>query len=162
MSAIQNINEPWRDHSGLEVETFLKAQIVSTIASIGGKIGFVEMVGTDLRFYDYEGGTVIATIPFGGDVYTISVESNMGQSFYVLADESTKVMEITPSTVVGSFGSSATEDFPEDYSYIVAVNTGNGYVNRLSGNIANDATASFDIRPFLATGTTISVFPSRA
>ena len=152
MSAIQNINEPWRDHSGLEVETFLKAQIVSTIASIGGKIGFVEMVGTDLRFYDYEGGTVIATIPFGGDVYTISVESNMGQSFYVLADESTKVMEITPSTVVGSFGSSATEDFPEDYSYIVAVNTGNGYVNRLSGNIANDATASFDIRPFLATG----------
>lgn len=152
MSAIQNINEPWRDHSGLEVETFLKAQIVSTIASIGGKIGYVEMVGTDMKFYDYEGGTVIATIPLGGDVYTITVLSNMTQSFYVLADEATKIMEITPSTVVGSFGSSVTEDFPEDYSYIVAVNTGNGYVNRLSGNIANDETASFDIRPFLATG----------
>lgn len=152
MSAIQNINEPWRDHSGLEVETFLKAQIVSTIASIGGKIGYVEMVGTDMKFYDYEGGTVIATIPLGGDVYTITVLSNVTQSFYVLADEATKIMEITPSTVVGSFGSSVTEDFPEDYSYIVAVNTGNGYVNRLSGNIANDQTASFDIRPFLATG----------
>lgn len=152
MSAIQNINEPWRDHSGLEVETFLKAQIVSTIASVGGKIGYVEMVGTDMKFYDYEGGTVIATIPLGGDVYTITVLSNVTQSFYVLADEATKIMEITPSTVVGSFGSSVTEDFPEDYSYIVAVNTGNGYVNRLSGNIANDQTASFDIRPFLATG----------
>ena len=152
MSSIQNINEPWKDHSGLEVETFLKSQIVSTIASIGGKIGYVEMVGTDMKFYDEEGGTVIATIPLGGDVYTITIDSNVSQTFYVLADETTKVVEITPSTKVGSFGSQATEDFPEDYYYIVAVNTGNGYVNRLSGNIANDQTASFDIRPFLATG----------
>lgn len=152
MSAIENINEPWRDHTGIEVETFLKAQLVSAIASIGGKIGYVEMVGTDMKFYDYEGGTVIATIPLGGDVYTITIASNMQPTFYVLADETTKMMEITPSTQVGSFGSSTTEDFPEDYSYIVAVNTGNGYVNRISGNVGYGETASFDIRPYLATG----------
>lgn len=152
MSAIENINEPWRDHTGIEVETFLKAQLVSAIASIGGKIGYVEMVGTDMKFYDYEGGTVIATIPLGGDVYTITIASNMQPTFYVLADETTKMMEITPSTQVGSFGSSTTEDFPEDYSYIVAVNTGNGYVNRITGNITSGGTASFDIKPYIAMG----------
>lgn len=152
MSAIQNINEPWENHSGLEVETFLKSQLVATLASIGGKIGYVEMVGTDLKFYDEEGGTVIATIPLGGDVYTISINPNVQQTFYVLADETTKIIEITPSTEVGSFGSQTTEDFPEDYTYIVAVNTGNGYINRLSGSITNNQTASFDIRPFLANG----------
>lgn len=152
MGAIQNLTEAWKNHSGLEVETFLKAQLVSTLANIGGKIGYVEMVGTDLKFYDEEGGTVIATIPLGGDVYTITIDSNVPQTFYVLADETTKVMEITPSTKVGSFGSQATEDFPEDYSYIVAVNTGNGYVNRITGNIASGGTASFDIKPYIATG----------
>ena len=152
MSAIIDLNEAWVNHSGLEVETFLKAQLMSTIASIGGKIGYVEMVGTDMKFYDYEGGTVIATIPLGGDVYTITVDANVPQTFFVLADETTKIMTITPSTRVGSFGSSTTEDFPEDYTYVVAVNTGNGYINRLSGSIANNESASFDIRPFLATG----------
>lgn len=152
MGAIQNLTEAWENHNGLEVETFLKAQLMSTLANIGGKIGYVEMVGTDLKFYDEEGGTVIATIPLGGDVYTITIDSNVPQTFYVLADETTKVMEITPSTKVGSFGSQATEDFPEDYSYIVAVNTGNGYVNRLTGNIASGGTASFDIKPYIATG----------
>lgn len=152
MSAIQDLSEAWAGHTGLEVETFLKQQIGSAIAAAGGKVGFVEMVGTDLKFYDSEGGTVIATISLGGDVYNISIDTSTGQVFYILADETEKIVTITPSTRVSAFGSQESEPFPEGYSYVVAVNTGGGYINRITGEINVGESGSFDIRPFLATG----------
>lgn len=152
MSAIQDLSEAWAGHTGLEVETFLKQQIGSAIAAAGGKVGFVEMVGTDLKFYDSEGGTVIATISLGGDVYNISIDTSTGQVFYILADETEKIVTITPSTTVSAFGSQESEPFPEGYSYVVAVNTGGGYINRITGEINVGESGSFDIRPFLATG----------
>ena len=152
MSAIQDLSEAWAGHTGLEVETFLKQQIGSAIAAAGGKVGFVEMMGTDLKFYDSEGGTVIATISLGGDVYNISINTSTGQVFYILADETEKIVTITPSTTVSAFGSQESEPFPEGYSYVVAVNTGGGYINRITGEINVGESGSFDIRPFLATG----------
>jgi hypothetical protein len=54
MSAITDLTEAWAGHSGLEVETFLKQMLGSTVASLGGKIGYVELVGSTLTFYDEE------------------------------------------------------------------------------------------------------------
>ena len=149
MANIVDINEPWRDHDGLEVETFIKRQFANVF---GFKFGAVARIGTDLVFYDEDNGNVLATVSLSGQTYTINIASNMPQTFYVLADETSKVMEISPTTSVSSFGQSEAEDYPESYSFVVAVNTGGGYVNRVSGEIPIHGTASFDIRPYLATG----------
>lgn len=145
MATITDISEAWNGHSGLEVESFIKSVL-------GSKIGYVALVGTNMVFYDEESGTEIASISLGGQNYTINIASDVQQTFYVLADETTKVITITPTTTVSQFGSSTSENYPEGYNYTVAVNTGAGYVNRLSGVISTGGSASFDVRPFLATG----------
>lgn len=154
MANIQNLSEAWAGHSGLEVETFLKAQLTALAASLGGKFGHVAFNSDTMTitFYDEPGGTVLGTVQLGGQVYTVDLSCNLPQVFYVLADETAKVMTISPSTTVSSFGSSTQEPFPESYSYVVAVNSGSGYVNRTSGTINTGGSASFDIRPYLSTG----------
>lgn len=154
MANIVDINEPWRDHDGIEVETFLKAQLTALSASLGGKFGHVEFNSQTMTitFRDEPGGTVLGTVQLGGQVYTIGMECNLPQVFYVLADEAEKIMTITPSTTVSSFGSSTQEPFPEPYTFVVAVNSGSGYVDRVTGNIQTGGSASFDLRPFLSTG----------
>ena len=149
MGNISDINEPWREHDGIDVENFLKRQL-SSLFDI--KFGAVARIGTDLVFYDKENGSILETISLSGQVYTINIQSDMPQAFYVLADETTKVIQISPETSVSSFGQSESEDYPESYTYIVAVNTGEGYINRISGNIPIHGTISFDIRPYLSTG----------
>ena len=154
MANIVDINEPWRDHDGIEVETFLKAQLTALSAALGGKFGHVEFNSQTMTitFYDEPGGTVLGTVQLGGQIYTIAVACNLSQVFYVLADETTKVMTITPSTTVSSFGSSTQEPFPEPYTYVVAVNSGSGYIDRVTGTIETGGSASFDIKPYLSTG----------
>lgn len=154
MADIPNLNEAWNGHSGLEVETFLKRQFSLASASLSGKYGYVEFDSSSLalRFYDQQGGTQLSNIQLGGDVYAVSVDCNLTQTFYVLADEVTKMMTITPSTTVSPFGSSSSSSYPEGYTYTVAVNTGTGYVPRITGTIAINGSATFDIRPFLAMG----------
>lgn len=152
MANIVDINEPWRNHDGIEVETWIKSMFASTLATLGGKVGYVELSGSSLVFYDEQGGTVISTISLSGDVYNIAIACNLDPVFYVLADETTKMMTITPSTTVSQFGSSDSQPFPEGYSYTVYVNTGGGYVPRITGQIPTGGSATFDIRPFLATG----------
>lgn len=154
MANIGDITEAWAGHSGLEVETFLKQQLGALDATLRGKFGYVEFNTStmSLVFYDQEGGTQLGAITLSGDVYTVTVQSNLSQVFYVLADETTKIMTITPSTTVAPFGSSQTSAFPESYTYAVAVNTGNGYITRITGDIDEGGSASFDLRPYLATG----------
>ena len=154
MANIVDINEPWRDHDGIEVETFLKAQLTALSAALGGKFGHVEFNSQTMTitFYDEPGGTVLGTVQLGGQIYTIAVACNLSQVFYVLADETTKVMTITPSTTVSSFGSSTQEPFPEPYTFVVAVNSGSGYIDRVTGTIETGGSASFDLKPYLATG----------
>ncbi len=154
MANIVDINEPWRDHDGIEVETFLKAQLTALSASLGGKFGHVEFNSQTMTitFRDEPGGTVLGTVQLGGQVYTIGMECNLPQVFYVLADETEKIMTITPSTTVSSFGSQTQEPFPEPYTFVVAVNSGSGYIDRVTGNILTGGSASFDLRPFLSTG----------
>ena len=152
MADIIDINEAWAGHAGLEVERFLKRQLGIALAASEGKFGAVSRIGTDLVFYDEENGNVLGTVSLSGANYTIEPHCNLGQTFFVLADETTKIMSISPTTSVSQFGSQTSENYPETYTYVVAVNTGSGYVNKLSGSIGIGGTASFDIRPFLATG----------
>lgn len=154
MANIINIQEAWAGHSGSEVEAFIKQQLTALFASLGGKFGHVEFNSSTMTitFYDEPGGTALGTVQLGGQVYTIAVACNLAQVFYVLADETQKIMTITPSTTVSSFGSSTQEPFPESYTYTVAVNSGSGYVDRASGTIATGGSASFDVKPYLATG----------
>lgn len=152
MGAIPDLNEAWAGHTGLEVETLLKQQIAGALSLAGGKYGFAEMVGSDLRFYDEEGGTVLASISLGGDVYSIEINSNLDRIFYILADETTKILTISGETTVSPFGSTQGEPYPEGYSYVISVNTGGGYIPRANGTIPVGEEASIDIRPYLATG----------
>lgn len=154
MANIEDITEAWAGHSGLEVETFLKAQLGALSSSLSGKFGYVSFDQANMRmvFYDYEGGTELGSVTLGGEVYTVDIQCNLPQVFYVLADETTKMMTITPSTTVAPFGSSQSVAFPEAYTFAVAVNTGNGYVPRITGDIEQGGSATFDIRPYLATG----------
>lgn len=154
MANIENLTEAWNGHSGLEVEEFIKSQLTLLAASIGGKFGHVAFNSQTMMitFYDQPGGTVLGTVQLGGQVYTIDIQSNLPRVFYVLADETEKVMTITPSTTVSSFGSSTSEPFPEPYTYIIAVNSGSGYRDIAEGNIATGGSASINLKPFLATG----------
>lgn len=154
MANIENLTEAWAGHSGLEVESFIKAQLTGLAASLGGKFGHVAFNSQTMMitFYDQPGGTVLGTVQLGGQVYTIDIQSNLSQVFYVLADETEKIMTITPSTTVSSFGSSSQEPFPEPYTYVVAVNSGSGYIDRVTGNITTGGSASFDLKPYLSTG----------
>ena len=154
MANIENLAEAWDGHSGLEVESFIKSQLTALAASLGGKFGHVAFNAQTMTitFYDQPGGTVLGSVQLGGQVYTIDIQSNLSQVFYVLADETTKMMTITPSTTVSSFGSSTQEPFPEPYTYVVAVNSGSGYVDRVDGSITTGGSATFDLKPFLSTG----------
>ena len=153
MADIVDMNEAWNGHSGLEVETFLKRQLTTALGASDGKFGAVRLVGTNLVFYDEENGNVLSTVSLSGTNYNIDIASNLPTTFYVLADEATKVMTITPSTTQSSIGGQSSPYTEADgYSYVVAINTGSGYINRFSGDIPNGGSASFDLRGNLRTG----------
>lgn len=154
MSAIIDLNEAWHGHTGLEVETFLKSQIQSLLSSVGGKFGYAELSsdGKRLLFYDTEGGSELGSVTFSGDIYTVTVDCDLGSAFYILGSETAKNITITASTTVGSFGSQETNPFPEAHSYTMSVDSGSGYVVRKSGVIQMGQGETIDIRPFVTNG----------
>jgi len=154
MANIPDINEAWAGHSGLEVETFIKDQFGVMSSLLGSKFGYVSYnpQTMSLVFYDEEGGTPLGDIQLGGDVYTIDLHCNLSQVFYVLADETSKIMTIAPTTVKTPFGGGSSQDVPERYTYSVDVDSGSGYTPYLSGSIDVGESASFDIRPYLLQG----------
>lgn len=153
MGSIGNIQEPWHGHTGLEVETFIKSQL-SALASM--KFGRVEWDGSSLTFYDEEGGSIIQSVSLGGEVYTITVDSDLGTAFYVLGSETTKVITLTPTTEVGSIGSSEREPFPEAYTLAMAIDNGSGYrpipLPSEQSNIPVGGSSSIDLRPYVING----------
>ena len=148
MADIIDINEAWAGHSGLEVERFVKNQMTRILAASEGKYGasaFNPQTMT-ITFYDQPGGTPLGNIQLGGDIYTITPNCNLPQIFYILADESSKMMTIAPTTSKSSFGSSESQPFPEGYSYVVAVNSGSGYIDRIGPEVIQpNGSATFDI-----------------
>jgi len=147
-------NEAWEGHSGLEVETWIKDNIRELQSSLGGKFGYAEYRDSYLYFYEYEGAQEpLLAVSLSGELYSINLNCNLPQVFYVLGDELTTPMTIEPTTVHTSIGSSDTEPFPESYVYTVAVNSGNGYVPCVPETIIPEGGSStFDIRDFLTVG----------
>ena len=104
-----------------------------------------------ISFLDEPGGTVLQTVTLSGTIYNINIATNVAQVFSVLTGDEHKIITITPSTTAGSLGQTP-EDFPEGYSYTVAIDTGSGFVNRFAGNIPVGGSDSFDIRSLLVIG----------
>lgn len=138
-----------------EVERFVKdqfAQLRSAMSAVATKFGYAEYRSGTIYFYDEQGGTVIGTVTLSGTIYNINVAMNVEPVFSVLTGDENKYITITPTTKAGALGEEGV-DFAENYTYIVAIDTGSGYVNRFNGNIQSGGSATFDIRAFLAVGT---------
>ena len=116
------------------------------------RFGFARYSGGTIYFYDEDGGTVLSSVTLSGTIYNISIALNVDPIFSVLTGDTNKYITITPSTTAGALGEEGTA-FPENYSYIVAIDTGSGYINRFNGNITSGGSATIDIRAFLAVGT---------
>lgn len=156
---IRSLNEDWSldernglPYSGLSVQNFVRQQLQKVVAETGGKIGAVEFNGNQLVFRDEEGGNIISTVSLGGAVYNIRVDSDTPSSFYVLASADSKVITLLPSTTEGSIGSSDSHDFPENYTWVLSVDSGSGFIDRKSGECFDDQSFSVDIRPYITTG----------
>lgn len=150
MANIGDINEAWAGHSGLEVETFIKSQLMQ----VNQKFGYAEFNAqtSSIVFYDEEGGSPVFTLSLGGEIYDIVLNANVNPVFYVLADETEKIITFTPQSTLSYFGSTDVSDFPERHTYIVYVDTGSGYEPKTSGSLEIGATASIDIKQMLVRG----------
>lgn len=155
MAEIIDINENWEGHSGTEVEAFLKSQISqirSSLASLASeKFGDSVYRSGTIYFYDEAGGTVIGSVTLSGTIYNITVGMDVDPVFSVLTGDTNKYITITPSTTAGALGEEGVA-FTENYTYLVAIDSGTGYISRINGNIAYGSSATFDIRSFMAVG----------
>lgn len=130
----------------------IRSELASVVSRIAGKFGAAVYRQGTIYFYDEDGGTVIGSVTLSGTIYTINVAMNVDPVFSVLTGDESKYITIMPSTKAGALGEEGV-DFSENYTYIVAIDTGSGYINRFNGNITSGGSATFDIRAFLAVGT---------
>lgn len=145
-----------------QIERWIRQQIADAIeqmsamrtslASIASeKFGSAVYRDGTIYFYDEDGGTAIGSVTLSGTIYTIRVAMNVDPVFSVLTGDVNKYITITPSTTAGALGEEGVA-FGENYTYLVAIDTGAGYISRINGNISNEESAAFDIRPFLTVG----------
>lgn len=124
---------------------------IAQSVDISTKFGDATYADGTISFLDEPGGVVLQTIVLSGTIYNINIATDVAQVFSVLTEDEHKYITITPTTSAGAIGHQS-EDFPEGYSYIVAVDTGSGFVNRFAGNIRVGESATIDIRSSLVTG----------
>lgn len=159
LGELENVNSgadiaPQEDHALVQRANSTEWDKVplSQLVNLGGKFGHAEYVNGSIVFYDEENGNVIQTLHLTGDIYNINVGYTGSSVFSVLTGDAEKILTIAPSTTLQqSIGGEAVA-VTESYDYVVAVNSGSGYVNRLSGENLSGS-ISFDIRPYLVIGT---------
>ena len=158
---IPDLNEDWSHdkrnglpYSGSSVQNFLRSQLSNAISSLRGKYGSVVYEGGRINFYDEAGGTVLDTITITGTSYIVNVGSNQQPTFTVLTSDTSSIITITPSTESIEFGSSTKEEYPEDYSFKVEVDSGSGFIDRTPSvnTIKSGQSASIEVRNHLTTG----------
>lgn len=141
-----------KDFSRLQIQKFIKDQIGSLR---DGKFGHAELVtsaeGSRIDFYSEEGGTVLVSITLSGSYFSIDMGLDVSDIFNILTGEATKVITGTPSTVQTPIGGQP-EDYPEGYDWRVEVDSGQGFVLRASGSIAEGGSFSVDVRPWVTLG----------
>lgn len=130
-----------------------KRAALAGLVDLSGKFGFVEWSDGAIRFYDEENGTLLQSLTLSGTVYNISVLLRNGTQsvFSVLTGDGTCPVSFSASTTAGALGETPSA-FPENYTYVIAVDSGVGYVNCASGSFAEGETATLDIFPYLSTG----------
>ena len=158
---IPDLNEDWSldkrnglPYSGSSVQNFLRSQLSNAISSLRGKYGSVVYEGGRINFYDEAGGTVLDTITITGTSYIVNVGSNQQPTFTVLTSDTSSIITITPSTESIEFGSSTKEEYPEDYTFKVEVDSGSGFIDRTPSvnTIKSGQSASIEVRNHLTTG----------
>lgn len=127
-------------------------QNVANLIDLSGKFGHAEYQNGSILFYDEENGNVIQTLHLTGDIYNINMGYTGSSVFSVLTGDTEKILTIAPSTTLQTSIGGEAVPVTESYNYVVAVNSGSGYVNRLAGE-NQTGSISFDIRPFLVVGT---------
>ena len=150
----QDLNdEKLRPYSNGAVQRFLKSKIQEQMSALEGKIGWLRYEGGNITFYDKQDGNAIGSITLSGTIYSIKLQSDTSQTFFVLTTEDTHYISITPSSKSGELGGSMS-DFIEDYTYTVSVDNGNGsFKEILSGTCVNGYTIRENIRNYITTGT---------
>lgn len=134
--------------SNAAVTTALR-QMESLLAE---KYGYAIYQNGSIIFYDEENGNVIQTLTLSGDIYNIFMGYTGSSVFSVLTGDDEKILTIAPTTTVQTQVGGEQTPVEESYDYVVAVNTGSGYVNRIGANNVT-GTIPFDIRPHLIVGT---------
>ena len=152
---IPNINTDWQGYSGKSVQDFIKKMLRQTISELGGKFGHVTYESGQMRFYDTDGGTSLGAVTITGTSYTVNVETNhKSNNIVVLTSDISSIITLTPTTESIEFGSTVKEDFPEDYTFKLEIDSGQGYIDRTPTNniIKNGESVDVEIRRYLTTG----------
>lgn len=160
---IPNLQEDWGydkknglPYSGQSVQDFIKKMIGQTINDIGMKYGAVSYESGAIRFYDQEGGSQLGAVTITGTSYSVSVATNTQSSnITVLTSDDVYPIVLTPTTTSMEFGSAEQTPYPEDYTFKIEIDAGNGYIDRTPqiNTIKQGSSVSFDIRPYLKVGT---------
>ena len=78
-----------------------------------------------MRFYDTDGGTSLGAVTITGTSYTVNVETNhKSNNIVVLTSDVSSIITLTPTTESIEFGSTVKEDFPEDYTFKLEIDSG--------------------------------------
>jgi len=146
-------DEKLRPYSNGAVQRFLKTKIQEQMSALEGKIGWLSYESGNIVFYDSHDGAMMGSISLSGTIYSISLVSDTAAIFYVLTDEETKYITITPSSKSGEIGGSMS-DYIEDYTYVISVDNGTGTFREiLSGECVNGNSFTNNIRNYITTGT---------
>ena len=149
---IPSMSTPWDGYKKSRVEEFIKEQLTNLINTTDEKVGWISYENGSIVFYDSEGGNQLGSVPLSGTVYAITLTSTTPSSFYVLKDDTTAYIEVTPSTKSGTLGGEM-EDFPEDYTWTIAVDNGSGtFVEKSSGTCLSGDSINQNVRSYLAVG----------
>lgn len=143
-------------YSGQSVQDFIKKMISQNINDIGMKYGAVSYESGAIRFYDQEGGSQLGAVTITGTSYSVSVATNTQSSnITVLTSDDVYPIVLTPTTTSMEFGSAEQTPYPEDYTFKIEIDAGNGYIDRTPqiNTIKQGSSVSFDIRPYLKVGT---------
>ncbi len=149
---IPSMSTPWDGYKKSRVEEFLKEQLTDLINTCDEKVGWISYENGAIVFYDSEGGTQLGSVPLSGTVYAITLTSTTPSTFYVLKDDPQAFIDVTPSTKSGTLGGEM-DDFPEDYTWSLAVDNGSGsFVEKSSGTCLSGDTIHQNVRSYLAVG----------
>ena len=131
-----------------------KKKMVSSLFDLSGKFGDVRFEDGSLKFYaDENAQTPIKILQLSGTVYNViaSLENGTESIFSVLTGDEHTYISFSAETTAGGLGETPSE-FVENYSYVIAVDSGTGFVDKKSGRFNYGETATEDIRSYLVAG----------